>query len=100
MNSDDSEGAAAIADIALEILAQAYHALAVAYELSSPGAYMALHGMMMPYLRDGFAHPGRDPADPDTAERVSSALERVRGTLDDIGSDVAAVRSRADTGPR
>ena len=58
MNSDDSEGAAAIADIALEILARAYHALAVVYELSSPGAYMALHGTMMPYLRDGVAHQG------------------------------------------
>ncbi|MEL6062082.1 MULTISPECIES: hypothetical protein [unclassified Methylobacterium] len=98
MNSDDGEGAAGIADVALEMLVRAYHALAVFYELSNPGAYAALHGKMMPYLRDGFALQAQDPVDSHAAERVSSALEQVRCALDGIRSDVAAVRACADEG--
>ena len=51
---DDCGRGARSADVALEVLARAYHALAVVYELSSPGAYLALHGQMMPYLLDSF----------------------------------------------
>ncbi|MCJ2135820.1 hypothetical protein MKK69_17465 [Methylobacterium sp. J-026] len=92
MDSDDCERAVRSADIALEIMVRAYHALAVVYELSNPGAYTALHGTMMPYLRDGFS-PGapRDTADPQAAEMVSLALERIGCALDDVRSDVAAV---------
>lgn len=98
MDSDDCEGAARVADIALEILVRAYHALAVVYELSNPGAYAALHDKMMPYLRDGFAAQAQDLTGSRTSERVSSALEQVRCALEDVRSDVAAVRSRADEG--
>lgn len=97
MDSDDWERAARGADVALEILGRAYHALAVVYELSNPGAYAALHGKMMPYLRDGFGPEElRTVADPQAADLVSSALERVRCVLDDIRSDVAAARIGAD----
>ncbi len=101
MDSDDRERTARSADIALEILVRAYHALAVVYELSNPGAYTALHGKMMPYLRDGFG-PGAAPdsADPHAAAMVSSALERIGCALDDVRSDVAAVRIRSDEGLR
>lgn len=98
MNSDDCERAARVADVALEILVGAYHALAVVYELSNPGAYTALHGKMMPYLRDGFDLRARDPVDSQAAELVSSALEQIRCALDDVRSDVAAVRSGGDAG--
>ena len=93
MGSDDCERVARSAEVALEILARAYHALAIVYELSNPGAYAALHGKMMPYLRDNF-DPGA-ASGPDAA-MMSAALERVRCALDDIGSDVAAVRPRGD----
>ncbi|MGH1570802.1 hypothetical protein ACRAWG_09225 [Methylobacterium sp. P31] len=97
MGSDDGDGVAHSADVALEVLVRAYHALAVVYELSSPGAYAALHGKMMPYLLDSFRHgEARAADDPDTAEMFSSALERVRCALDEVRSDVAAVRMRKD----
>jgi len=74
---------------------RAYHALAVVYELSSPGAYLALHGKMMPYLLDSFRDAQAPQAgDPHTAELFSAALERVRCALDDVQSDVSAVRMR------
>jgi hypothetical protein len=94
MGSDECERAARSADVALEILIGAYHALAVVFELSNPGAYTALHGQMMPYLRDGFGLPAQDLADPHAAETVSSALERVRTVLDDVQADVATIRIR------
>ncbi|MCJ2063678.1 hypothetical protein MKK63_13290 [Methylobacterium sp. J-088] len=97
MDSDDWEQAASRSDVALEILVRAYHALAVVYELSNPGAYATLHGQMMPYLCDGRGLRARDCAGSHhTAELVTSALEQVRCALDDVGSDVAAVRSRPD----
>jgi hypothetical protein len=96
MDSDDWEQAASRADVALEILVRAYHALAVVYELSNPGAYAALHGQMMPYLCDGRGLRARDFAGSPTAELVTSALEQVRCVLDNVGSDVAAVRSCQD----
>ncbi|MCJ2072102.1 hypothetical protein MKK75_25435 [Methylobacterium sp. J-030] len=92
MGSDECERAARSADVALEILVGAYHALAVVYELSNPGAYLALHGQLMPYLRDSFGLQTRNLADPHLAETVSSALERVRCVLDDVHSDVATIR--------
>ena len=93
--SDDCDRGARSADVALEVLIRAYHALAVVYELSSPGAYVALHGKMMPYLLDSF-HQGtkRDAVDPNLDAAFSTALERVRCALDDVCSDVAAVCTR------
>ena len=97
MGSDDCERIARSAEIALDILARAYHALAVVYELSNPGAYTALHGKMMPYLQDSFSPwEASATADPVAAATMSTALERVRCALDDVGSDVAAVRIRGD----
>lgn len=97
MGSDDCEQVARSANIALEILVRAYHALAVMHELSNPGSYAALHGMMMPYLRDGFRlEDARNFADPHVVDMVSSALDRIRCVLDDIRSDVAAIRNRPD----
>lgn len=101
MGSDDGDRVAHSADIAIEVLVQAYHALAVVYELSSPGAYAALHGKMMPYLLDSFCQgETRGTADPLAIERVSTALERVRSALDQVQSDVAAVRALAETRDR
>ena len=97
MDGDDCDRDAHGADVALEILVRAYHALAVVYELSSPGAYAALHGKMMPYLLDNFCHDAPDGPGPYAPERVAAALERVRRALDDVRSDVAAVRDRADS---
>lgn len=97
MGSDNCDRAARSADVALEVLVRAYHALAVVYELSSPGAYAALHGKMMPYLLDSFRHgtaPGAVDPDPDAT--FKTALERVRSALDDVRSDVAAVRARKE----
>lgn len=96
MGSDDCERVARSAEVALEILARAYHALAIVYELSNPGAYTALHGKMMPYLRDGFGPGDMSGAADPNARMMSIALERVRCALDDVGSDVAAVRARGD----
>ncbi|MCJ2087565.1 hypothetical protein MKK88_16475 [Methylobacterium sp. E-005] len=101
MGSDECERAARSADVALEILIGAYHALAVIYELSNPGAYTALHGQMMPYLRDGFDLSTRVPADPQAADPqaaalVSAALERIRCALDDVHADVATIRIGTD----
>lgn len=97
MGSDDCDRGARSADVALEVLVRAYHALAVVYELSSPGAYTALHGKMMPYLLDSFPHgTAPDAVDPDLDATVSTALERVRSALDEVRSDVAAVRARRD----
>ena len=93
--SDDYDRASHSADVALEVLARAYHALAIVYELSSPGAYLALHGKMMPYLLDSFRHAeAARNGDPHTTEMFSAALERVRCALDDVQSDVSAVRNR------
>jgi hypothetical protein len=95
MGSDDCDRVAHSADVALEVLVRAYHALAVVYELSNPGAYTALHGKMMPYLLDTFRPwDSRDADDPALGEAFSNALERVRCALDDVRSDVAAVRPR------
>ncbi|MDP4006254.1 hypothetical protein [Methylobacterium sp. NEAU K] len=95
--SDDCERVAHSADVALEVLVRAYHALAIVYELSSPGAYMALHGKMMPYLLDSFRHSeATQTSDPQTIEMFSTALERVRCALDEVRSDVSAVRTRND----
>ena len=93
--NDDCDQGSRSADVALEVLVRAYHALAVVYELSSPGAYLALHGKMMPYLLDSFrqAEAARTD-DPLTTEVFSAALERVRCALDDVGCDVSAVRAR------
>ena len=97
MGSNDCHQVTRSADVALEVLVRAYHALAVVYELASPGAYTALHGKMMPYLLDSFCHEAADGAvDARTAELYASALERVRDVLDDVRSDVAAVRIRTD----
>ena len=96
MGSDDCHQVTRSADVALEVLVRAYHALAVVYELSSPGAYMALHGKRIPYLLDNFCHGEAKAVDSDTAELYSIALDRVRGVLDEVGSDVAAVRIRAN----
>ena len=96
MDSDDWEQGASRADVALEILVRAYHALAVVYELSNPGAYATLHGQMMPYLCDGRGLRTWDFAGSPTAELVTSALEQVRCALDDVRSDVAAVRHCPD----
>ena len=97
MGSDDCHQVARSADVALEVLVRAYHALAVVYELASPGAYTALHGKMMPYLLDNFSHEAASgSADARTAELYASALERVRCVLDDVRSDVSAVWIRAD----
>jgi hypothetical protein len=97
MGSDDCDRVARSTDVALEVLVRAYHALAVVYELSSPGAYAALHGKMMPYLLDSFRHADmRGIGDPTGAEMFSVALERVRFALDEVRSDVAAVRTRKD----
>jgi hypothetical protein len=97
MGSDDCDRDTHSADVALEVLVRAYHALAVVYELSSPGAYAALHGKMMPYLLDSFSHGQTvSKGDPQTAAQFTAALERVRTALDDIRSDVAAVRMRKD----
>ncbi|CAA2156599.1 hypothetical protein [Methylobacterium brachiatum] len=94
-SSDDCDQGARSADVALEVLARAYHALAVVYELSSPGAYLALHGQMMPYLLDSFRDAQAPQADdPQIAELFSAALERVRCALDDVRCDVSAVRMR------
>ena len=93
--SDDCDQGSRSADVALEVLARAYHALAVVYELSSPGAYLALHGQMMPYLLDSFRDAQASQADdPQIAELFSAALERVRCALDDVRCDVSAVRTR------
>lgn len=91
-NGDDCGRNAHGGDVALEVLVRAYHALAVVYELSNPGAYAALHRKMMPYLLDSFCHDAQDLAGPYPAEMVATALERVRCALDDVRSDVAAVR--------
>ena len=97
MGSDDCHQVTRSADIALEVLARAYHALAVVYELASPGAYTALHGKMMPYLRDSFCHEAaQGTVDARTVEMYAHALERVRCALDDVRSDVAAVRICSD----
>lgn len=96
-NNHDRDRTARSADIALEVLVRAYHALAVVYELSSPGAYAALHGKMMPYLLDSFCPAqAREIDDPHNAETFALALERVRSALDEVRSDVAAVRIRKD----
>jgi hypothetical protein len=93
--SDDCGRGSRSADVALEVLVRAYHALAVVYELSSPGAYLALHGQMMPYLLDSFRDAQAPQADdPQIAELLSTALERVRCALDDVQCDVSAVRTR------
>ncbi|MCJ2056400.1 hypothetical protein MKL09_07530 [Methylobacterium sp. J-048] len=93
--SDDCGRDSHSADVALEVLVRAYHALAVVYELSNPGAYLALHGKMMPYLLDSFRDAQATRAgDPDTGELFSVALERVRCALDDVQCDVSAVRTR------
>lgn len=97
MGSDNCDRSGRSADVALEVLVRAYHALAVIYELSSPGAYAALHGKMMPYLLDSFRQgEPRDAVDPDLDAAFSTALERVRCALDDVHSDVAAVRTRKE----
>ena len=96
MGSDDCHQVTRSADVALEVLVRAYHALAVIYELATPGAYTALHGKIMPYLLDSFCHETAKAVDSDTAELYSIALDRVRGVLDEVGSDVAAVRIRAN----
>lgn len=97
--SDDCDQGSRSADVALEVLARAYHALAVVYELSSPGAYLALHGKMMPYLLDSFRNAeAARTGDPHITALFSAALERVRCALDDVQCDVSAVRSR--TGER
>lgn len=94
MSGDDYQQVTRSADVALEVLVRAYHALAVIYELATPGAYTALHGKIMPYLLDSFCHGTADGAV--DAELYSRALERVRCVLDDVQSDVAAVRIRGD----
>ncbi|SDN77899.1 hypothetical protein SAMN05216360_11167 [Methylobacterium phyllostachyos] len=96
MGSDDCERVACSAEIALEILARAYHALAVVYELSNPGAYAALHVKMMPYLRDGFGPEEISGVVNPNVAMMSTALERVRCALDAVGTDVAAIRTRGD----
>ncbi|MBE7203831.1 hypothetical protein ACLBX9_26250 [Methylobacterium sp. A49B] len=97
MGSDDCHQVTRSADVALEVLVRAYHALAVVYELASPGAYTALHDKMMPYLLDSFRQgTSHGVADPQTAELIARALERVRTVLDDVGTDVAAVRLSED----
>ncbi|MFB0487746.1 hypothetical protein ABIE45_000332 [Methylobacterium sp. OAE515] len=100
MDGDDWNRNAPSDDVALEVLVRAYHALAVIYELSNPGAYAVLHGKMMPYLLDSFCQDAQNPAGPYPAETVATALERVRCALDDVRSDVAAVRDGADAGAR
>jgi hypothetical protein len=97
MAGDDYQQVTRSADVALEVLVRAYHALAVIYELATPGAYTALHGKIMPYLLDSFCHETADGAgDARSAELYSRALERVRCVLDDVQTDVAAVRIRGD----
>ena len=98
MDGDDCDRNAQCDAVALEVLARAYHALAVVYELSNPGAYAVLHGKMMPYLLDSFCQDAQNPAGPYPAEMVATALERVRCALDDVRSDVAAVRDSSDEG--
>jgi hypothetical protein len=99
MGSDDCHQVTRSADVALEVLVRAYHVLAVLYELANPGAYAALHDKMMPYLLDSFgAGPTQKTFDLDATEVLSTALERVRNTLDDVQSDVAAVRGRRTEG--
>lgn len=93
-SSDDFNQSSRSADVALEVLVRAYHALAVVYELSSPGAYLALHGKMMPYLLDSFQDgAAAQSGDPQITELFSAALERVRCALDDVQCDVSAVRT-------
>lgn len=95
MGSDDCHQITRSADVALEVLVRAYHVLAVVYELANPGAYAALHDKMMPYLLDSLdAGPAPKTVDPHAAEVLATALERVRNVLDDVESDVAAVRAR------
>jgi len=96
MGSDDCERVARSAEVALEILAQAYHALAVVYELSNPGAYATLHIAMMPYLQDGFGPEEASGIADSQVTMMSTALERVRCALDAVGTDVAAIRTRGD----
>lgn len=97
MGSDECDRIERSADAALEVLIQAYHALAVIYELSNPGAYTALHSKMMPYLLDSFG--GREAQAADDAgmdDLYLTALDRVRDVLDAVRSDVAAVRIPGD----
>lgn len=83
------------ADIAFDVLTRAYHVLAVFYELSNPGAYDALHEKMMPYLLGSFGPaPAARSCDPSGPETMAAVLERVRCALDDVRSDVSAVRTR------
>ncbi|MCJ2094651.1 hypothetical protein MKK67_19440 [Methylobacterium sp. J-072] len=93
--SEDCDRGSHSADVALEVLVRAYHALAVVYELSNPGAYLALHGKMMPYLLDSFRDPqAAQSGDPQITDLFSAALERVRCALDDVQCDVSAVRTQ------
>ncbi|WP_457104324.1 hypothetical protein [Methylobacterium sp. P5_C11] len=79
-------------DVALKLMARAFHALAIFYEIKCPTDYNYFDRKIIPYLieisRIDSTH------DADGAMRTALALDRVRALLNEVGTDVAAIRSQ------
>ncbi|MGU3668396.1 hypothetical protein ACLBX9_30865 [Methylobacterium sp. A49B] len=80
-------------DIALRLIARAYHALAVFYEIKSPTDYDYFNRRIMPYLMETVRADGI--LDGDHAVRTARAVERVRVILTEVEGEIASIRQQA-----
>jgi hypothetical protein len=79
-------------DVALKLMARAYHALAIFYEIKSPDDYDYFACRIVPYLIETTRADGIHDAN--DASRTMRAVDRVRAVLTEVGRDVAAIRSQ------
>lgn len=79
-------------DIALKLMARAYHALAILYEIRSPTDYDYFDQRILSYLIE--TTRSDEIHDADGATRAARAFDRVRAVLNDVGTDVAAIRQQ------